>query len=110
MGRPPKANLPPDLTELLRQIGRNVSALRTRKRFSQTELSRRSKVSLTTINEIETRQFRDIRLSTLSAIARTLGVPVVRVLERPKQDSVLPQAAPSATAAPVPLFESDRED
>lgn len=54
--------------------------------LSQAELARRSKVSITTVNEIETRQFRDVRLSTLSALARTLQIPVVRLLQSPDFD------------------------
>lgn len=81
MGRPPKASLPADLSSILRLIGSNLTALREEKGLSQAELARKSQVSTTTLNEIETRQFRDIRLSTLSSLARALDVPVVRLLQ-----------------------------
>lgn len=82
MGRPAKPNLPLDFQQLLRQIGANIIALRQEIEISQAELSRRSKVSITTVNEIEKKQSRDIQLSTLSAIAKTLKVPVSRLLEQ----------------------------
>jgi transcriptional regulator with XRE-family HTH domain len=81
MGRPPKTSLPSDLSSLLRVIGANITALREEKGLSQAELARKSQVSTTTLNEVETRQFRDIRLSTLSSLARTLDIPVVRLLQ-----------------------------
>ncbi len=81
MGRPPKSDLPHELGLLLKKIGNNIVALRQEKGLSQAELARRSKVSLTTLNEIESRPFRDIRLSTLFSIARTLEVPVIRLFE-----------------------------
>lgn len=79
MGRPPKTNLPNELTQLLKKVGSNLSAIRKEKGLTQSELARRSKVSITTINEIETRRiFRDIRLSTLTALSSALGVPATR--------------------------------
>jgi transcriptional regulator with XRE-family HTH domain len=44
--------------------------------LSQAELARRSKISLTTLNELESRSFRDIRLSTLVALSQNLKLPV----------------------------------
>ncbi len=79
MGRTPKSHLPPELVELLQHIGGNLIALRQEKNLSQAELARRARVSLTTVNEAETRQFRDIRLSTLTALASALDVPVTRL-------------------------------
>lgn len=77
MGRPPKKNLPTDLNNALHQIGLNLLDLREDRGLSQSELARQSGVSLTTINEIETRKFRDIRISTLSSLAATLKVPLI---------------------------------
>lgn len=81
MGRTPKSHLPNELASLLRQIGNNIAAIRQEKGLSQAELARRSKISATTLNEIETRQFRDVRISTLTAVASTLKVSVVQFLE-----------------------------
>lgn len=80
MGRPPKKDLHPDLSKWLQQIGGNLAALREEAEMSQAELSRRSKVSLTTINEIESRRFRDIRMSTIVALARGLGTSPMLLL------------------------------
>lgn len=80
MGRTPKKDLHPDLLKWLHQIGANVAALREESGMTQTELSRRSKVSLTTLNEIETRRFRDIRMSTIIALARGLDVAAILLL------------------------------
>lgn len=76
MGRPPKSDLSPKLVKLLQQIGANIAAIRRDQNLAQAELARRAKISLTTLNEIETRRFRNIRLSTLCAIAQALNVSV----------------------------------
>lgn len=83
MGRSPKASLPTQLAFLLQQIGHNIGEFRREKGWTQAELARRAKVSITTLNEIETRQFRDVRLSTLSQIAVVLDVPVARLIHIP---------------------------
>lgn len=76
MGRPVKPSLPGDFQALLKRVGGNIVSLREQKGLSQAELARQAKVSLTTLNEIETRRFRDIRLSTLFAIAKVLDVDI----------------------------------
>ena len=48
--------------------------------ISQGAIAASAKISLTTLNEIETRRFRDIRLSTICSIARALSVPIVRLM------------------------------
>ncbi len=83
MGRPPKKYLPVDLTVLLEQVGKNVCHYRLEKQITQSELARISKVSITTINEIETKQFRDIRLATLVSIAKALDISAVQLLQSP---------------------------
>ena len=80
MGRPPKKDLPPDLAKWLQQIGANVAALRDETGLTLAELSKRSKVSVTTINEIESRRFRDIRMSTIVALANGLGISPMALL------------------------------
>jgi len=82
MGRAPKSDLTPEFSQMLRQIGANLSSLRSERKMSQAELARQAGVSTTTLNEIETRQFRDVRLSTLSSLSKALDVPVTRLLER----------------------------
>ena len=74
MGRPPKKTLPADLNEILNQVGSAIQYYRERKGISQAELARLAEVSNTTLNEIETRKFRDIRLSTLLQISDALDV------------------------------------
>jgi len=54
------------------------------KGISQAELSSKSKVSNSTINEIEKRHFRDIKLSTLVAVANVLETNVVSLMLPPK--------------------------
>jgi len=80
MGRPPKLNLSHRFSELLHQIGSNVRYYREEQGLTQAELARRAKISNTTLNEIETRQFRDVRLSTLSVLAQALDTTVVHLL------------------------------
>jgi transcriptional regulator with XRE-family HTH domain len=81
MGRPTKDSLPKDLSQLLHQIGSNISAIREDRELSQAALARHAHVSITTVNEIETRKSRDIQLSTLTSIARVLNVEVAQLLQ-----------------------------
>ena len=81
MGRPPKKDLPPELRRWLQNIGANLSALREASDMTQAQLSKRSKVSITTINEIESRRFRDIRMSTLVALSEGLKVPLLQLIK-----------------------------
>lgn len=78
MGRRPTANLSPELVSLIKQVGLNLAELREARGMTQAALAKRAKVSVTTLNEIESRRFRDIRLSTLSALAVALSVTVPR--------------------------------
>src|SRR5262245_664420 len=86
MGRPPKADLSARLLKLLHLIGSNLAALRDEQSVSQADLARLSKVSLTTINEMEARRCRDVRLSTLSSIAQALDVPLTRLFAKSDLD------------------------
>ena len=81
MGRAPKTNLPYDLALLLKRVGGNIRDRREKIDMTQAELASKSKVSVTTLNEIESRRFRDIRLSTLVAIAKILEVSVPSLLQ-----------------------------
>ena len=81
MGRPTKDSLPKDLSQLLQQIGNNISVIREDRELSQAALARQAQVSITTVNEIETRKSRDIQLSTLTSIARVLNVEVAQLLQ-----------------------------
>jgi transcriptional regulator with XRE-family HTH domain len=68
------------LRALLQILGINVTSLRESKGLSQVQLARLSKISTTTINEIERHHLRDMRLSTIVAISEVFGVPVTRLL------------------------------
>jgi len=80
MGRSPTQPLDPKLKTLLRQIELSIKEARLLKGLSQAELSAKSKVSSSTINEIEKRHFRDIKLSTLISIANILETNVVSLI------------------------------
>lgn len=77
MSRPVKTNLPPELKSILKIIGTNLRNLREDRGLSQSELSEKSGISLTTVNEIESKQHRDIRISTLTALSNPLKVSVI---------------------------------
>ncbi len=81
MGRPPKKNLPQDFLKLLETISSNITFLRESAGLNQAELAKIAKISATTLNEIEKQSCRDIRLSTIYAIANGLGVKVERILQ-----------------------------
>lgn len=84
MGRKPKQNLPKDLTALLQKVGAHVHYFRLKKHITQLQLSDKSGISVTTINEIEARRCRDIRLSTLSALSRALNISVLELMNGPQ--------------------------
>jgi transcriptional regulator with XRE-family HTH domain len=64
----------------LEAIGASLAAARTARGMTQAQLARTSKVSTTTINELETRRCRDVRLSTLVALAESLAIPTTSLL------------------------------
>lgn len=68
------------LQKTLRVIGANLRQLRTERGISQVAIAASAKISLTTLNEIEARRFRDIRLSTLCSVARALSVPAIQLM------------------------------
>lgn len=80
MGRPPKSNIDADLARLLAVVGQNIAELRKNKAMTFAELSKRSKISMSTLNELEKNHNRDIQLSTLTAIAKVFDVPVIQLL------------------------------
>lgn len=80
MGRAPKDNLPKELAEILAVIGANLTSARTEHQLTQIDLAKKSKVSVTTINEIESRRFRDIRISTLISLAKALDISFYNLL------------------------------
>lgn len=80
MGRAPKNDLPADLRKILVVVGANIRSQRQRLGITQAKLARASKVSLATLNEIETKCSRDIRLSTLVAIAAQLEIELPYLL------------------------------
>lgn len=77
MGRAPKSNLPKGFQSLLKVIGGNIRSFREQRGLTQAELAKRSNISTTTLNEIETKTHRDIRLATLYGLAETLKTPIV---------------------------------
>ncbi len=73
--------------------------------ISQTELSRRSKISLTTINELESRAFRDIRLSTIVSLSEVLKIPVINLFSSSDLDFVIPSDQAQLLKASEALFQ-----
>jgi transcriptional regulator with XRE-family HTH domain len=80
MGRKIKQNLPKDLSDLLELIGANLRDMRTSRGITQAALAKNSKVSTTTVSDLESKCARDVRLSTLTALARVLDCDVARLL------------------------------
>ena len=60
------------LRKMVRQVGAMLRYFREESDLSQNALSRVSGVSISTINEIENMLVNDIRLSTISTLARNL--------------------------------------
>ena len=62
------------LHKLVRHVGTMLKFTREQASLSQNKLSKISKVSISTINEIENFKANDIRLSTISTLAHYLNV------------------------------------
>ena len=65
------------------EIGRRVRAKRRALDLSQDALARRADVSLSLINQMERGIITDPHVTTLTAVASALGVPVSELLEEP---------------------------
>ncbi|MFK7826243.1 MAG: helix-turn-helix domain-containing protein [Oligoflexales bacterium] len=61
-------------TRYLRNLKRNLYSERKRIGLSQAQLSKESRISLSTISEIENGSVADIRLSTITALASCLDI------------------------------------
>jgi transcriptional regulator with XRE-family HTH domain len=63
-----------------RQMGKRLRQLRTEKEMSQAALAQRAGLTREYVNRLEAGQ-QDPSLTTISALAKALGVPVTRLLE-----------------------------
>lgn len=77
MGRLPKSHLPQKLSSALKVIGANVRVLREESGLSQVELAQKAQISATTLNGIESKSDRDVRVSTLVALSEVLDVSLI---------------------------------
>lgn len=84
MRRISKQSLPSEIHILLDHIAKTIVSLRKLRDMSQVELSRRTGISVTTINEIERRRLRNLKLSTVVKIADSLGVSSIDLLTKPE--------------------------
>lgn len=82
------------LVRLVRRVGKMLRFYREEAELSQNRLAKKSGVSISTINEIENFVVNDIRLSTVSTLARHLGVDPVKLM----------------LAANITLSENDKKD
>ncbi|MGK5088945.1 helix-turn-helix transcriptional regulator [Bdellovibrionota bacterium FG-2] len=62
------------LLELLKGLAANVKKIRERKKMSQQTLASAAKLSISTVWELEKGRSPDVRLSTVTALARVLEV------------------------------------
>ena len=73
----------------MQTISDRVRELRRRRGLDQRELASSAGVSMQTVSNLETGRLRDLKVSTLSALARSLGVSPVELL------------SPASTASPA---------
>jgi transcriptional regulator with XRE-family HTH domain len=73
-------------------LGKRVRALRTDRDLSQEALAREAGVSLNLVNKLERGVVTDPHYSTLSGIARALGVPVEELMREPVPLAEAPEA------------------
>lgn len=66
--------------DTMRIIAVNVRGLRRALGLDQGELASRADVSMQTVSNLETGRLKDIKVSTLEALARPLGVSVAELL------------------------------
>jgi len=77
MSRPTKSELPKELALVLKTLSKNIRSLRKEKDLSQADLAKAAGISVTTLNEFESKGHRDIRVSTLVSVANILNVNVL---------------------------------
>ncbi len=58
--------------QLLKSLAENLTRLREGQNLTQLELASRSRLSISTISEIESRKVADVRLSSITALADAL--------------------------------------
>ena len=68
------------LDDLVKTVAVKVKTAREEAGISQNELSKRSSVAQSTINEIENQQASDLQFSTVCQLANGLGLPIRRLL------------------------------
>ena len=64
----------------MQTISDRVRELRRARGLDQRELAARAGVSMQTVSNLETGRLRDLKVSTLSALARSLGVSPAELL------------------------------
>ena len=66
--------------DTMQMISDRVRELRRARGLDQRELASRAGVSMQTVSNLETGRLRDLKVSTLSALARSLGVTPAELL------------------------------
>jgi DNA-binding Xre family transcriptional regulator len=68
--------------DAIQLIAERVRELRRARGLDQRELARRAGVSMQTVSNLETGRLRDLKVSTLAALAGSLGVSPAELLRR----------------------------
>jgi transcriptional regulator with XRE-family HTH domain len=63
-----------DFVKMMKNLSKNLKKSRTKKNLTQQMLASHSNLAISTIWEIENSQAPDVRLSTITAIAKTLEI------------------------------------
>lgn len=82
MARTKKSYNDKELEKILKTVAKNITIQRELTGLSQNKLSRLSGIALSTINEIENLKAKDIRLSTLTSLARKLDTSPLKLLHK----------------------------
>lgn len=72
----------PQLRLLIQNLCKNVKKRRQEIGLTQSELASKSQLALNTIAEIEQQRIENIRLSTVTALAKALKVPPLKLMSR----------------------------
>lgn len=72
------------LTALLKAFTKNLAEARAKKGLSQQNLASEATLAISTVSEIENGRFVDVRLSTITALARVLELDPLKLFKTTK--------------------------
>ena len=69
-----------EVAQIIKNLGRNIKTAREAQKLTQQELASRAGVAISTIWELENECLEDFRFSTVSAVANSLDMEILKLL------------------------------